>query len=180
MKIHPNWYSLSTTAFKYQFATEKMSKYDFSKRWIPPSRSTAPSDLIEQPPKRHRVCLPQLSEVVFYPLYGGYHSEDLPICFNCPSHALVWSLSRFKKDGLGNAWASSDLPHFLRFVGILPYKEGCITPTSRPTSFRPSKTEETFFPKFHSFALPNKMESMAADRSISWQRIVLLKLAFLA
>jgi hypothetical protein len=60
---------------------------------------------------------------------------------------MVWSLSRFKKDGLGNAWASSDLPHFLRFVGILPYKEGCITSISRPTSFQPSKTEETFFSK---------------------------------
>ena len=30
---------------------------------------------------------------------------------------MSWALSRFKKDGLGNAWVGS-LPSFLRFVGV--------------------------------------------------------------
>ena len=60
-----------------------------------------------------------------------------------PSHALSWALSRFKKDGLGNAWVGS-LPSFLRFVGVTR-----VDPTNlRITSFsthRRSSLEDAFF-----------------------------------
>ena len=56
---------------------------------------------------------------------------------------MSWALSRFKKDGLGNAWVGS-LPSFLRFVGVTR-----VDPTNlRITSFftnRRSSLEHAFF-----------------------------------
>jgi hypothetical protein len=107
------------------------------KRWIPPPLPT---------PKRCCTPLPDPKLLMFYPLYGGYHSQEDPICFKCPGHALMWSLSRFKKDGLGNSWSQWDhLPYFLHFVGVLQYKKELFTTTSMPTTFRESKLETAFF-----------------------------------
>jgi hypothetical protein len=68
----------------------------FAKRWTPPSTKT----------------------VLYYPLYGGYHSSNCPVLFANPMHAMTWAITRFKKDGICNAWAGKTLPDFLHFVGV--------------------------------------------------------------
>jgi hypothetical protein len=144
---------------------------EFKKRWVPP-----PSI-----PTQKRCCtpLPHPKHLMYYPLYGGYHSGDLPILFKNPSHALMWALSRFKKDGLGNSWAQLDqlpyrLPYFMRFIGVLECKTDSFTRTIIPTSSKPSKIETYFFSEVQFFAVLNQ-EALSRDLPQKYLRILKMK-----
>ena len=81
--------------------------------------------------------------ILYYPLYTGYTFPETPLHFKQPSHVLSWALSRFKKDGLGNAWVGS-LPSFLRFVGVTRVDRTTLRITSFSTHRR-SSLEGAFF-----------------------------------
>ena len=55
-------------------------------------------------PNSHRTDTGSSIEFVslFYPIYDGWQFRPAPPLFNQPSHALAWSISRFKKDGLSH------------------------------------------------------------------------------
>lgn len=81
-------------------------------------------------------------DTLCYPLYTGFTFPETPFHFKQPSCALSWALSRFKKDGLGNAWFSS-LQSFVRFVGVTRVAPMNSKATSLCTNSR-SSLEETF------------------------------------
>lgn len=110
------------------------------KRWIPPNSSNSH--------KRKKITFtPQTTtkSPMYYPLYGGYMSSDSPILFKQPSYALAWSLTRFKRDGLGNAWHGTELPLWMRYVGLIYFEEEHLTKIPLPYSHRKSQLEHHYF-----------------------------------
>lgn len=115
---------------------------EFAKRWIPP-------------PGHDRATY-------YYPLYAGYHAPNVPVLFDNPMHALTWSVTRFKKDGICNAWIGQTLPDFLRFVGVIQCAPTDLCPIPMPTNHRVSKVEAHYFAPVSSFLLS---ETMAIQQS---------------
>jgi hypothetical protein len=103
----------------------------FAKRWTHPSTKT----------------------VLYYPLYGGYHSSNCPVLFANPMHAMTWAITRFKKDGICNAWAGKTLPDFLHFVGVFKCDQSEVSEIDIPVYSRSSKIEKDYFSIVSFYAL---------------------------
>jgi hypothetical protein len=72
--------------------------------------------------------------------------------------ALTWSISRFKKDGLGNASNQFDLPDFLKFVGVLKCSHSAKARIAIPCHFRQSSIEQQFFSNVLFYELRGSIE----------------------
>jgi hypothetical protein len=62
------------------------------------------------------------SVVLYYPLYSRWDFPEYPFLFKEPNKAACWAISRFKQDGLGNAWGQGKYPQFLSFVSQVMMK----------------------------------------------------------
>ena len=85
---------------------------------------------------------------MYYALYGGYASTESPPHFTSPSEACTWGISRFKKDGLGNACAYQASPDFLQYVGLTKVCSSNLKRISLPSK-RSSTIENAFFSNVH-------------------------------
>jgi hypothetical protein len=111
-------------------------------------------------------------KAMYYPLFGGYQAPSLPIIFENPTAALTWAISRFKRDGICNAWAGHELPPWLRHVGVIYCRSEDLTPCPMPYLQRFSKLESEYFSevKFFQcapgFSLDYKSQYIKADDAV--------------
>ncbi len=82
---------------------------------------------------------------LFYPIYDGWQLRPSPPLFNQQSHALAWSISRFKKDGLSHIWNHTNFPNFMHFVGHVRLPKFAIEEINLPTGSRSSHIEAAYF-----------------------------------
>ena len=82
---------------------------------------------------------------LYYPIYDWWQFRPAPPLFNQPSHALAWSISRFKKDGLSNIWNCTNFPNFMHFMGHVHLPKCAIQEINLPTGLRPSHIEAVYF-----------------------------------
>ena len=82
---------------------------------------------------------------LYRPCYGGYHSSSPSVMFMWPSEALVWGVTRFKKDGLANCFGPRKYPKFLRHVFELSVRKSDVIYIEMPFNGKPSKDEQAFF-----------------------------------
>ncbi len=82
---------------------------------------------------------------LFYPIYDGWQFRPAPPLVNQQSHALAWSISRFKKDGLSDIWNHTNFPNFMHLVGHVRLPKFEIEEINLPAGFRSSHIEAAYF-----------------------------------
>jgi hypothetical protein len=100
--------------------TKHSTKLTSNKRWTPPKTGR------NAPPLSKHISkwTSPLPTTFYYPPYGGYSFPDTPLLFQSPAEALTWGISRFKRDGLSNAWGDEVYPEFLKYVFVITTKQG--------------------------------------------------------
>ena len=130
--------------------TKHSTKLTSNKRWTPPKTGR------NAPPLSKHISkwTSPLPTTFYYPPYGGYSFPDTPLLFQSPAEALTWGISRFKRDGLSNAWGDEVYPEFLKYVFVITTKQGEASQISMPTPSRSSIIELSFFSETKFWQLP--------------------------
>ena len=107
-----------------------------SSRWEPLSNLGKRLEYLPPPNGKHTTF--------FHHWYGGFHSNNTPVLFT-PSEALMWGITRFKRDGLANLSGPRNYPIFLHYIFEVSVRSGEAVSTNMPANGNPSKEELLFF-----------------------------------
>jgi hypothetical protein len=110
---------------------------------------------------------------MYYPMYGGYQSSSsTPVIFDNPTAALTWSITRLKRDGIGNTWSGFELPEWSRYVGLVYVSRHEVEKISMPYLHRLSQLEAEyfsgveFFQVTHPFSMRSSSQYIKADEAV--------------
>ena len=119
-----------------------------------------------QPPTsctRIKLHAPKSNEhgIFYYALFSGWSFPIYPPLFLFPGKALAWGLSRFKKEGLSNAWGPENYPDFMHYVGTAQVLLENVTKIEMPSCGKISSKEKKYFSDV-TFFEPVDMDSIVS------------------